>query len=415
MAAKGKKIFISYRREDASDIAGRIRDWLVQTRRIAREDIFVDVTAILPGADFMDVIEHAISQCRAVIIVISPSWLAQVNAPDTSHVRIEAEAALNKHIPVIPVLVGGAKLPDAQQLPEKLRVLLRLNVQPLRHETFDYDMGLVRRALGLGRGSMGAGASSRWVAVIAAALLVVLGLGVLTQAPPSRTNPLYALLHPAATTPAGSTTPTHTATTQPANGSLSPQDLYTQVTSGTPTLTDPMSAQDANTWDEGPSSAGTCSFRAFAYHVAVAQTDTTVECLATANGYTNFAFQTTMSIISGNAGGVIFRASQRVGPRYRWAIYTDGSYDVVLGTGQYSNTQLIKGTSPAIKQGTGQSNLLTVIAKGSTINLYINGQFVTSVPTTSSNAPFAGDLGMFAYDSSADTDVAFTDVKVWAL
>ena len=49
MAAKGNKVFLSYRREDAGDVAGRIRDWLVQTRRIAREDIFMDVTAILPG------------------------------------------------------------------------------------------------------------------------------------------------------------------------------------------------------------------------------------------------------------------------------------------------------------------------------------------------------------------------------
>src|SRR5215813_13997844 len=147
MAAKGKKVFLSYRREDAGDIARLIRESLVQTGRIAREDIFMDVTAILPGANFMQVIGDTISQCRAVIVVISPSWLAQITAPDTSYGRAETEIALDKGIPVIPVLVGGAKLPTAAQLPAKLRVLTRLNVQPLRHETFDYDMGLVRKAL----------------------------------------------------------------------------------------------------------------------------------------------------------------------------------------------------------------------------------------------------------------------------
>src|SRR5215813_12805714 len=167
MAAKGKKVFLSYRREDAGDIARLIRESLVQTGRIARDEIFMDVTAILPGANFMQVIGDAISQCRAVLVVISPSWLAQINAPDASYVRAEAEIALEKDIPVIPVLVGGAKLPSAEQLPEKLRVLTRLNVQSLRHETFDYDIGLVRKALRLSGGlRMG------WVAAIAAVLLV---------------------------------------------------------------------------------------------------------------------------------------------------------------------------------------------------------------------------------------------------
>jgi virginiamycin B lyase len=209
MAAKGKKIFISYRREDAADAAGRIRDWLMMTPRVAREDIFMDVTAILPGADFMKVIEDTISQCRAMIVLISPSWLTQINSPTISHVRAEVETALDKRIAVIPVLVGGAKLPDAAQLPEKLRVLTRLNIQPVRHETFDYDMGLVGKALGLGGIRVG------WVAAISAVLLVVLGLGVLTQVPGDPSNPFWSWAHPAATvtaTPTGTATATHTAT-----------------------------------------------------------------------------------------------------------------------------------------------------------------------------------------------------------
>src|SRR5262249_56642076 len=113
---KKGKIFISYRRDDAEDAAGRIRDWLIQTRRLAREDIFTDVTAILPGADFLQVIERTISQCKAMIVVISSSWLAQVNSPDTSYVRLEAETALRHNLLIIPVLVGGARMPSADQL-----------------------------------------------------------------------------------------------------------------------------------------------------------------------------------------------------------------------------------------------------------------------------------------------------------
>jgi hypothetical protein len=158
-----------------------MRDWLVQTRRVGKEDVFMDVTAILPGADFMRVITDAICQCRAVIVVISPAWLAQITVPDPSYVRAEAEIALANRIPVIPVLVGGATMPAEQYLPEPLRPLTRLNIQPVRHETFDYDMGQVRKALHLG-----AGPRSGWVVPLAVVLVVALSLGVLTQVPPGR-------------------------------------------------------------------------------------------------------------------------------------------------------------------------------------------------------------------------------------
>ncbi len=96
----------------------------------------------------MQQIADTIGQCRAMIVVISPSWLAQVNAPDTSYVRVEAETALRLNVPVIPVLVGGAQMPSAEQLPEGLRSLMRRNVRAVRSTDFDYDMEWVGRALG---------------------------------------------------------------------------------------------------------------------------------------------------------------------------------------------------------------------------------------------------------------------------
>src|SRR5258706_15381252 len=101
-----EKVFISYRREDAADIAGRIRDWLIKTWHLSKENVFMDVTGIPAGADFMQVIDHQIAQCQAMIIVISPSWLAQLNRPGASYVRQEAEAALRHPLKVIPIAVG---------------------------------------------------------------------------------------------------------------------------------------------------------------------------------------------------------------------------------------------------------------------------------------------------------------------
>jgi TIR domain len=198
MATKGNKVFISYRRDDAADAAGRIRDWLVQTRRSTRDDTFMDVTPILPGTDFLQVIGTAISQCKAVIVVISPSWLTQVNSPDPSYVRLEAETALRHNIPVIPVLVGGAQMPPAERLPESLRPLTRRNARPVRTESFASDMDWVRRALGLG-----ASLRARWVAAIAALLLTTPGLALLSQTPEG--NPVWVVTHPATATPAAVT------------------------------------------------------------------------------------------------------------------------------------------------------------------------------------------------------------------
>ncbi|HEY6923275.1 MAG TPA: hypothetical protein VI653_07400 [Steroidobacteraceae bacterium] len=59
MFAFGRRthVFISYRREDGADIAGRMRDWLVANRRLRKEDVFMDVATLLPGAPFMQVID----------------------------------------------------------------------------------------------------------------------------------------------------------------------------------------------------------------------------------------------------------------------------------------------------------------------------------------------------------------------
>jgi hypothetical protein len=194
-AKKRRKVFISYRREDAADAAGRIRDWLVQTNRIAREDVFMDVETILPGADFVSVIEQAIAQCKALIVVISPSWIAQVNAP-TSYVRLETEAALRQNITVIPVLIGGVQMPPAEQLPPGLQKLTRLNAREVRAASFEYDMGWIRKALGFK-----ASTSFRWSVAAVVLLLLLLLTGIFTQVPETQANPLWAAFHAPTATP----------------------------------------------------------------------------------------------------------------------------------------------------------------------------------------------------------------------
>lgn len=76
------------------------------------------------------------------------------------------------------------------------------------------------------------------------------------------------------------------------------------------------------------------------------------------------------------------------------------------------STPLIDDTSQAIKTGNGQSNILTIIAQGDIIDLYINKQFVNSVHD---NSYTSGEIGVFAGNTGNITDAAFNWIRVWNL
>lgn len=127
LTIKKRSVFISYRREDSADITGRITDRLIQ--KFGRDAVFKDVDSIPLGMDFRKHLHEAVSRCDALLVVIGRNW----RGPQTDgkrriddardHLRIEVEAALQRDIPVIPVLVQGASIPDEQELPESLQTL----------------------------------------------------------------------------------------------------------------------------------------------------------------------------------------------------------------------------------------------------------------------------------------------------
>lgn len=144
------KITISYRRDDSMDITGRIFDRL--TSRYGRETVFRDIDSIPPGLDFREHIQASIEDSDVLMVVVGPRWMGgsrhghpRIHA-ETDYVRIEVEAALNRHIPVIPLLVGGADMPQPSQLPENIREFAYRNaVQIASGRDFDHHMnGLIR-------------------------------------------------------------------------------------------------------------------------------------------------------------------------------------------------------------------------------------------------------------------------------
>ncbi len=135
-------LFISYRRDDAGGHAGRLSDRLIA--RFGAQRIFMDVQDIQPGQNFQQAIEQTISSCDHVLAVIGPRWLEILKARESQRedfVRHEVSAALKRGATVIPVLVGGATMPSADQLPPELADFSRCQAVEIRDNRFDEDAG----------------------------------------------------------------------------------------------------------------------------------------------------------------------------------------------------------------------------------------------------------------------------------
>ncbi len=141
----GTYIFISYRREDAAGHAGRIYDRLVQ--RFGEAQVFLDFNAIPGATDFTEEIRDALGRANVVLIVIGPRWLTEVGdrgrprlQEQNDIVRAEVRTALESKVAVIPVLVGGAKMPPREQLPADLSDLHALNAVEILDSRFAGDV-----------------------------------------------------------------------------------------------------------------------------------------------------------------------------------------------------------------------------------------------------------------------------------
>ena len=145
-------IFISYRRDDSAASAGRLYDHLAH--HFGKEQVFRDLDAIAPGAEFTQVIEERLSQCSVFVAVIGKNWVNAKNAAGQRRlddpgdlVRTEVREALNQKKLVIPALIGGAEVPKPEQLPEDIAALAGRNAIEISESRFDYDCGRVIEAI----------------------------------------------------------------------------------------------------------------------------------------------------------------------------------------------------------------------------------------------------------------------------
>lgn len=144
-------IFISYRREDSASFAGRLADAL--EIGLGADRVFRDVDDIRPGQDFADAIETQLRQMDVVLVLIGPLWsdiardgVRRLEDP-SDFVRLEIRLGLALGKPVIPVLVGGARMPAERDLPEDIRALARHQAFSLSDAGWKGDVARLSEAI----------------------------------------------------------------------------------------------------------------------------------------------------------------------------------------------------------------------------------------------------------------------------
>lgn len=141
--------FISYRRDQEGFVASTLRAMLAA--RFGHASVFLDRRSLTPGQEWPREIEEAILGCSAMLVLIGPYWLAadaeggrRIDDPG-DWVRREVEGGLRRpEIAVVPVLVDGADMPAADDLPEPLKPLAERQAFVLRGDDPDTELdGLI--------------------------------------------------------------------------------------------------------------------------------------------------------------------------------------------------------------------------------------------------------------------------------
>jgi hypothetical protein len=189
------RIFISYRRDDAAGEAGRLADHM--NRRFGRGQVFLDIDTIDPGTDFVKVLQSSLRETAAVLVVIGQRWVAAADSAGARRlenakdfVRLEVEESLGRDIPVVPVLVQGAPMPRAEDLPPSMASLTTRQAVTLDHAEFHDDANRLcdhlEKMLGLREAAPISGLKRWWPAAVIGVLAIALTGYFATRTPRER-------------------------------------------------------------------------------------------------------------------------------------------------------------------------------------------------------------------------------------
>ena len=156
-------ILIVHRIDDAHSESGRLFDWL--ERALPGTNIATNVEGIVPNGG--QPLRDLLSATTLVLAVIGRSWLAPRHQR-ASHlddhedsVRFAIECAFHARIPVIPVLVQGAQMPSAMELPPTLTPLSTASAIHVRHLRWADDVAYLINRIEVALSEQGRGEPQR--------------------------------------------------------------------------------------------------------------------------------------------------------------------------------------------------------------------------------------------------------------
>jgi hypothetical protein len=186
------------------------------------------------------------------------------------------------------------------------------------------------------------------------------------------------------------------------------QTLYTQVTSGTPVLDDPLT-DNRNNWPVSSGKGWSCAFAGGAYHMMESQGHASQGCYLRSMGSlnNNFAWQAQVSTLNGDDAGLTFSHS---GDYYLAEISSGGSYLLFKGRSHNNNGAFYDTRVSSAIHTTGQANVLTFIMDNGFLYFFVNGQYMNGVYI---GAYSNGIAGLCVEDDNQATDAAFSAAKLW--
>lgn len=122
--------------------------------QFSRSSIFKDIDSLEPGEDFIEVVERTIRSCEFLLVLIGKNWLnakddkgeLRLGAPDDP-VTSEICAALDAKVRVIPLLLGGARMPSRDSLPERLKPIHRITAMEIPDALFHQRVDILIRII----------------------------------------------------------------------------------------------------------------------------------------------------------------------------------------------------------------------------------------------------------------------------
>lgn len=182
--------------------------------------------------------------------------------------------------------------------------------------------------------------------------------------------------------------------------------------SGTLALIDPLSQPSAWTTASDTNWGGQCQFVNGAYQVSQSISSRLNICSNNNQAtYSNFAFEVNMTINQGDCGGLTMRNIGDNSNLYYFRVCQDGNYLFSKYT-SHSGSTILSGNSSAINPGTNQSNVIAVVANGSSFDLYVNSKKIDSA---SDNTYSQGFIGLSADALSNQTVVTYQNARVWTI